>query len=123
MGGFLMKVFNYKDVKAEPMHGEEEAKGVSMRWLISDKDGAPTFAMRMVDVEPDGHTPYHIHPWEHETFILKGTGVVKSEEGEKHFKAGDVVYIPPSEQHNFRNTGKETLQFLCLIPWPTPKST
>lgn len=118
-----MKVFNYKDIKAEPMHGEEEAKGVSMRWLISDKDGAPTFAMRMVHVEPDGHTPYHIHPWEHEVFVLQGTGVVKANEREKPFKAGDVVYIPPNEQHNFRNTGKEAIRFLCLIPWPTPKST
>ena len=117
-----MKVFNYKNIKAEPMHGGEEAKGVSMRWLISDKDGAPTFAMRMVEVELEGYTPYHTHPWEHEVYILQGTGVVVGEEGEKPYSAGDVVYIPPNETHNFKNTGQEALQFLCLIPWPQKDS-
>jgi len=113
-----MKVFHYNDVKAEPMHRGEEAKGVNMRWLISDKDGAPNFAMRMVEVEPGGHTPFHNHPWEHEAFILQGTGVLVGKEGEKPLAVGDVVYISPDEQHNFKNIGKEKLQFLCLIPWP-----
>lgn len=117
-----MKVFNYEDVKAEPMHGDEEAKGVSMRWLISDKDGAPTFAMRMVEVEPEGYTPFHTHPWEHEAFILQGTGVLVGKQGENPFSAGDVVFIPPNEHHNFKNTGKKVLQFLCLIPWPQKES-
>jgi len=117
-----MKVFHFKEVKAEPMHQGEEAKGVTMRWLISDKDGAPNFAMRMVEVEPGGFTPLHNHPWEHESFIIQGEGVLVGQEGEKPFSSEDVIYIPPDELHRFKNTSQEKLQFLCLIPWPQKDS-
>jgi len=32
------------------------------------------------------------------------------------FEAGDVVFVPPDELHQFRNTGDGELRFLCLIP-------
>ena len=35
-----------------------------------------------------------------------------------HFKAGDVIWVPPNEMHQFRNTGSEALKFICLIPAP-----
>ena len=31
-------------------------------------------------------------------------------------KTGDVVYVSPSEIHQFRNTGEVPLKFLCLVP-------
>ena len=48
--------------------------------------------------------------------VLEGKGVVVSEEGEKPIGPGDVVFVPPNETHQFRNTGSTTLKFLCLIP-------
>jgi len=33
-------------------------------------------------------------------------------------KAGDVVFVPANELHQFRNTGRGVLAFLCLIPHP-----
>jgi quercetin dioxygenase-like cupin family protein len=109
-----MKHFNYQCVKEEKEGAP--AKGVKLRRLIKEDTGAPNFAMRSFTVEPGGYTPHHSHPWEHEVFILSGSGIILGEKGEEILKAGDVVYMPPNEKHQFRNSGSEDLSFLCLIP-------
>ena len=112
--GGSMKIFHYTSIEAEEV--PSPAEGVKVRWLITEKTGAPNFAMRHFLVEPGGSTPFHTHPWEHEAFILSGSGIVISNEGERPIKEGDVVFVPPDEEHQFRNTGEEELKFLCLIP-------
>lgn len=109
-----MKCFHHTKVEAEEMTAP--AKGVKVRWLITEEMGAPNFAMRQFSVEPGGSSPRHSHPWEHEVFILKGSGIVTGEDGEEPIKSGDVVFVPPDEEHQFINTGYEELSFLCLIP-------
>lgn len=109
-----MKLVHYRDVPAEEVTGE--AEGVTIRWLIDENDGAKTFVMRHFETAPGGHTPHHTHDWEHEVFILAGSGVVVSEDGDKAFEAGDVVFIPGGEKHQFKNTGPEPVEMLCLIP-------
>jgi len=109
-----MKVFHYENVEA--IDAEEGASKLKVRWLITKETGAENFAMRLFEMEPEGHSPFHAHPWEHEVFILGGEGYVVSEDGEVRFRSGDVVFVPPNEKHQFRNDGAETLRFLCLIP-------
>ena len=108
-----MKHLHYSDVETQAVEGY---RGVNVRWLIAKDDGAPTFAMRMFEVEPGGTTPYHRHEFEHEVFILQGTGTVNKEVGEEKFGEGDFFFIPPDEKHQFRNTGDSVLRFLCLVP-------
>lgn len=110
-----MKIIDYKEVKAEAVDFED-VKEVKVRWLISDKDHAPNFAMRLFEVGLGGYSPLHSHNWEHEVFILEGEGVVTDGEKETRIKSGTVVYVAPEEKHQFKNTGTETLKFLCLIP-------
>jgi quercetin dioxygenase-like cupin family protein len=109
-----MKVFRYQSVEAKD--ADEGASKLKVRWLITKEMGAPNFAMRLFEMEPKGHSPLHSHPWEHEVFILEGQGLVVSDEGEKKFSAGDVVFILPNEKHQFKNNSKKTLKFLCLVP-------
>jgi len=94
----------------------EGALACRMRELLTARDGAPTFAMRQFEVSPGGHTPYHSHPWEHEVFVLSGTGLVRLEGDEAAISAGDAVLIAPGETHSFQCVGEEALIFLCLIP-------
>lgn len=94
------------------------ASGAKMRMLVGPRDGASTFHMRQFEVAPGGFTPHHQHDYEHEILILKGRGVAQSAAGERPFKAGDVIWVPPNEMHQFRNTGAEPLEFICLIPAP-----
>ncbi len=110
-----MKIFNYRDIEAEEV--EEETENVKVRWLITKDIGAKNFAMRLFEIAPGGFTPLHEHPWEHEVFVLKGSGIVKSSTDEMEFKEGDVIFIPPNETHQFNNKSNESLEFLCLIPY------
>ncbi len=96
----------------------EGAKGARMRVLIGPEDGAANFHMRHFEVEPNGCTPRHSHDYEHEVLVLRGSGTAHSPEGDRPFKAGDVIYVPPGERHQFCNTGSEPCEFICLIPAP-----
>jgi quercetin dioxygenase-like cupin family protein len=96
----------------------EGALGVRMRMLIGPAEGAGVFHMRHFEVAPGGHTPHHEHDYEHEVLILKGSGSVKGAAGDQPCHAGDVVWMPPNERHQFVNTGREPLEFICLIPAP-----
>jgi quercetin dioxygenase-like cupin family protein len=110
-----MKVVNYKQVNAAPVT-MEGSHNCSVRWLIGEADGAPSFAMRQFEVAPGGYTPRHFHDYEHEVFVLEGNGVVMEDRNEHPLKPGDVILVKPNEVHQFRNTGTAPLKFLCLIP-------
>ncbi len=108
-----MKVCNYLEVEAEEA---AEAQGVTIRWLIGEKEGAPNFTMRLFDVEPGAATPLHTHEWEHEVFVLAGRGRVYGGGDEASLGEGDTVFIAPMEEHRFVNEGDDPLCFICVIP-------
>ena len=112
-----MKITHFNDVLLEDVNVEGADK-TKIRWLISKKDNAPNFAMRMFEVEAGGHTPFHSHDWEHEVFVLHGTGALVTEEGEKPFQQWDVIFVEPFLKHQFKNTGDTLLRFLCVVPHP-----
>jgi quercetin dioxygenase-like cupin family protein len=110
-----MKVIHYKNV--DNRHVEMPgAANCRVRWLVDDQDGAPNFAMRQFEVAPGGYTPKHQHPYEHEVYVLEGTGVVVEGDVEHPLCPGQAVYVAPNELHQFRNTGDVPLKFLCMIP-------
>ena len=110
-----MMIQHYKDV--EVMIPEEPGvSGVKMRRVIAEKEGAKNFVMRVFEIEPGGNTPLHTHDWEHEVFVLSGTGIVADPSGEHEVKSGDVIFVPGGEKHQFRNSGDKILEFICLIP-------
>jgi len=112
-----MKLVHYREVPPDPV-GEEGASGVTVRWVITENDGADNFSMRVFGIEPGGYSPYHTHPWEHEVFILEGKGTLVQGEKDVPFSKGDVIFIPAGEGHQLRNPSKEPLEFICLIPNP-----
>lgn len=109
------KIVHYTEVPAH-IYGDT-APGTSIRWLIDDDhDGAPVYALRMIEIEPGGHTPRHVHPYEHENFVVEGQGRVLMA-GEWHtIRPGDVVLVPGNMEHCYENTGDKVLKFLCGIP-------
>jgi len=115
-----MRVIHPDDVPTGPVE-TEGAEGVMIQEFITHREGAPTFAMRRFEIAPGGHTPLHTHAWEHEVYILEGEGILRGFEGEKPFRTGDAVLVPPGEEHSFVNTGDSTLKFLCMVPVRPPK--
>lgn len=110
-----MKITNFQKVDAQEVN-DPGAVGVTIRWLISEDDGAPNFAMRLFEIEPEGNTPFHKHKWEHEVFILEGKGSLITDQGDLPLNKGDAVLVPGEENHQFKNASDQNLVFLCLVP-------
>lgn len=93
------------------------AKDVKVRVLFGPSDHAPTFAMRVFELAPGGHTPFHTHPFEHEAVLLAGDIAVVTEQGDTPLKQGDVILVPPDEKHQFKNrSNTKPARFMCLVP-------
>ena len=108
----------YNDITAQ--NAGEGSHNASMRVLIGELEGASHFIMRMFELGPGGRTPHHAHEWEHEIFVLNGTGKLIGDGGTIPFAAGDALYIPGGELHHLENTASNLLKFLCLIPKISP---
>jgi quercetin dioxygenase-like cupin family protein len=106
-----------KTESVEPAEIQEKGiEGVSMKVIISTEDGAPNFVMRVFDIQPGGHTPYHSHEWEHEVYVLEGKGCVREGEKEHALGPGSFAFVAPNEEHNFANTGDGVFRFICVVP-------
>ena len=62
--------------------------------------------------------PHRHNGFEECIYVLRGSGVNHSENGEIPIKPGDIVLIPPNEKHMTVNTGTEPLVLLCFFPVP-----
>jgi len=93
----MFKHLHYSEVPAEKVTVEGADK-VTVRWVISEDDKAPTFAMR-----------------EHEIFILNDDGYLTIEGEKRPLKPGDVVFIPGGMLHNL-TAGENGLRMMCLVP-------
>jgi quercetin dioxygenase-like cupin family protein len=110
-----MIVKNYRDVRAEPVLQEP---GVTVRWLVSELDEAPRYALRLYEIEAGWATTAHTHYWEHQVFVLAGRGAVIAGAQEALLGEGDMVYIPPQERHQFVNKCEQPFCFLMALPIP-----
>jgi quercetin dioxygenase-like cupin family protein len=115
-----MKIKKYSEVKPTVFDGDV-AKGVAGRVLIGKDDGATHFCMRMFELAEGGHTPKHVHDWEHEIFVHKGSGAVYNNGQWTNIDAGYSIFIPDKEEHQIKNMGNDPFVFICLIPAGAPE--
>ena len=90
--------------------------GKLVKWLLPKEIGTPNFEMRYFEVSRESKSSSEAHPFEHEVFVIKGEGIIKSGEKEYKVKVGDAILIFPNEPHQFFNFEKEPLGFICVIP-------
>lgn len=106
-----------KHISDVPVVRMEGLNGVSKQVLIGKDDGSEEVIVRCFRLEPGGATPYHNHAFPHLIKIEQGEGVVIDASGVEHpLKVGQMVYMPDNEVHGFKNTGKKTFVFLCIVP-------
>lgn len=103
-----------KEVSSLEFSEVSGARGAYIKWILSPKDGAPNFSMRLIRLEAGGTIPEHSHPWEHEIYVLKGIGRIKVGEETYRISEGKAVLIPPSVGHEYH--AESEMLFLCLIP-------
>jgi len=65
---------------------------------------------------PGGYTPRHTHDWEHEVYILRGAGDLVTDQGSIPLTPDQAILIAPGESHQFRCTGENDLEMLCIVP-------
>ncbi|MCF7973608.1 MAG: cupin domain-containing protein [Phycisphaerae bacterium] len=95
----------------------EGAVDVKVQVMLGPSDHAPTMAMRIFELAPSGHTPFHTHAFEHEVMILTGSIAVVTPEGDIPVKPGDVVLVMANEPHQFKNVSDtQNARFMCLVP-------
>ena len=96
----------------------EGAKEVYKQVPISKQDGSPHFSFRVFTIEPNGHTPFHKHPFEHLNYVIEGQGCLVDESGKEYgVKKGDFVLILPDEKHQYKNRlPKDPFIMICAVP-------
>ena len=112
-----MKVTGLDEIQKVRMN-MEGAKDAFKQIPISSADGTPTVSVRVFTIEPEGHTPYHTHPFEHLNYIIQGRGALVTEDGaERPVKQGDFVLVLPGEKHQYKNKAKDQpLIMICAVP-------
>ena len=95
---------------------DPSVKNASMKVLIGPDEGWDSHVMREIEIEEGGYSPLHNHPWPHINYIIEGEGSLLSNGEEKPIKKGSAAFIPPGETHQFKNTGKERLLLICIVP-------
>lgn len=92
---------------------KQGAKGVSVKYLLHKGVGAKKLQLRLFRIAVGGFTPLEKHEHEHEVYMLRGTASVCGADKETTVTAGNVIFIASNEQHQFKNTGNELVEFLC----------
>ncbi len=110
-----MPVIKAHDVKTAPII-VPEASGVEKADVIGPKEGWVNHTMRLFALHPGGHTPRHAHDWEHINYVTKGTGTLLIGGQIYNLEPGDYAFVPPNTEHQFRTTGSEPLEFICIVP-------
>ena len=122
-----MLIRNINETETLPVQ-MDGVQGAKMALMVGREHGAPNFSLRQFEVEAGGHTPRHSHDYEHEVYVVDGSGEVLLDGDYRPVRGGDVIYVPADEEHQFRASNGERLRFLCVVPAsrncgdPTPGS-
>ena len=81
-----------------------EGPSARMIWL---DDNPTTCTMTYSEIYPNKTSSHHIHDWEHEVYIIKGSGTLVCDGKEYPVKQGDAMFIPPKVDHYTLNNGGE----------------
>lgn len=93
-----------------------EAKGASIQAMVSPKEGWEGYVMRVIEVQKDGYTPKHHHPWPHINYIIEGKGELEIDGVIHPVQAGSYAFVPGESLHQFRNAGEQVFRFICIVP-------
>jgi len=90
--------------------------GAVRQILIGANEGAAHFSLRYFEIPEGGASSLDLHAHDHGVYILTGTAELLLGTDTHNVGPGDVIYIEPNEQHQFRVTGAEPFGFLCVAP-------
>lgn len=110
--------FDWKDVPLEDYKADTEGyKGITRRELSGKRGESQKFHLRYFEIKPGGYSTLEKHEHEHVVVVMRGSG--EAQAGCYIWKVGfgDVVYVSPSDVHQFRcpADAAEPFGFLCIV--------
>ncbi len=94
-----------------------KTKNTYIQWLVTRENNAP-YAMRKFTIKPEGFIQMHYHDYVETLFILNGECKTYVDDDLLNLKKGDYIFIDTKHRHKIINTGKEDLEFICVIDYP-----
>jgi quercetin dioxygenase-like cupin family protein len=110
-----MPVIKQQDIKLEEVKMNGVVKTTKAN-VVGPAQGWNENTLRVFKIGPNGFTPHHQHDWEHVNYVIKGEGTLTLSGETHHLKAGDYAFVPPNMMHQFRNTGDQDFEFICVVP-------
>lgn len=95
---------------------DPSVKGASMKKIIGSEEGWQDYVMRIVKLEPGGHSFDHEHPWPHINYYIRGKGQLTLEDTQYPVEEGGYSYVPANKRHQWKADEKEGLEFICIVP-------
>jgi uncharacterized cupin superfamily protein len=103
----------------------ERAGFAGVRGRRLQRPPGATLSAAVWELEPGGvQAPYHFHHGGEELLIvLRGTPTLRSAEGERELKEGEVVHFPrgPAGGHQLRNRSDGVVRYVLAAALPTPE--
>jgi quercetin dioxygenase-like cupin family protein len=91
-------------------------KAAAMKVLIGEQQGWSDYVMRVIELDADGFSPAHAHPWPHINYMLEGQGILLVEGRQQAVQAGSYAFVPAGTHHQFKNAGPGKFRFICIVP-------
>ena len=109
-----IKIARFEDL--EPQHESRHEGHVFTRRQFIRRGEAESTLVGIYEIPPGKAAyPYHYHMKDEETFyILRGEGTLRTPEGEKPDRAGDLIFFPAGAEgaHKLFNTSSESLMYI-----------
>jgi quercetin dioxygenase-like cupin family protein len=100
--------------KASEVEEMDLEGGGKIRWLITHRDGADKFSMRLVRIPKGKNSPDHEHDYEHEMFIIEGDGEAILDNKKIPVGKDSFLFIPGGVHHTIKAISD--LVIICMIP-------
>lgn len=110
-----MIVSNIKDIEGKVIDSPE-VKNAVMKVLVSQNEGWEDHVMRIMELDENGYTPRHSHPWPHINFMVEGKGILHLDGVDHEVEQGSFAFVPADKEHQFLNRGQGKFKFICIVP-------
>ena len=93
------------------------------RWSVVDEDvpGAVHTGFAIVELDPGGRIPWHVHSYEDSLFVLEGEVVVDTGDGANLLRPGDYGATAVGAPHQLRNVSDAPVRWAAM--WaPQPRT-
>ncbi len=110
--------FEWADVAVEQYKADTATwQGITRRELIGKRGETTQFHVRYFEIKPGGYSTLEKHEHEHVVIPMRGKGEAQAGCLIWTVSIGDVVYVSPSDPHQFRcpEDAAEPFGFLCIV--------